>query len=73
MGTQTHYTIRASKQDVSLQTFWQQQLFLITSSFDAVSTLKITSEELYMRKLEMVICTDSKYRFDLRKGTTSPM
>lgn len=48
------------------------EIFAMTIAFDATSTFKITVEELYMRKVEMVLCTDSKCLFDLLIGIKSP-
>lgn len=44
----------------------------MTNAFDAASTFKVALEELYNRKLEMFMCTDSKSLFYLLAGITSP-
>lgn len=48
------------------------ELFAIIATFHAASALKITLEEIYSRKVDMVMCIDSKSLFDLLVGITYP-
>lgn len=48
------------------------ELFSMTVSFDASSKMKLTLEEVEMRRMDPVICTDTKYLFDLLIWITSP-